>query len=149
MIFLIERFNELGWGVRALGERDFARVCGREKLEVVEYPISGAHGLYIRCCGRSVIAVDSRLRGVGRLIVLWHEVAHHFLHVPPHVTAAHFFRLRPNTKQEFEAEVFSSVALLPEPKLRRMLAAAPEEWEPGFTQEMVEFRLKVLELYGV
>jgi len=30
-----------------------------------------------------------------------------------------------------------------------MLMAPVEGWEPGFTAEMIEFRLRVLELYGI
>jgi hypothetical protein len=30
-----------------------------------------------------------------------------------------------------------------------MLNSPVEEWESGFTEEMAEFRLKVLELYGI
>jgi Zn-dependent peptidase ImmA (M78 family) len=149
MLFLNSIFSELGWGERALEEEDVLRILRREKIKLAEYPISGSLGFYMASAGRHFITVDSRLRGVQRLHVILHELAHYYLHVPAHATAAHFFRLRPDTKQEFEAEAFALVALLPEPKLRRLLATPEEEWEPGFTAEMVEVRLKVLQLYGV
>lgn len=149
MIFLLDKFEHLGWNKGAFTEDDILRICRREKIELVEYPLSGSPGSYMRVGGRSIIAVDSRLRGVRRLYVLLHELAHHLLHVPPDVTVAYFFRLRPHTKQEFEAEVFATVALLPEPTLRRILAEGGDFEAEGFTRDIVEFRLKVLDRYGV
>lgn len=146
---LLAKFAGLGWNRRALTETDALRICRREKIKIVEYPLSGTLGSYFRCAGRDYITVDSRLRGVRRLYVLLHELGHYFLHVPPDTAAAYFFRLKPDTKQEFEAETFAVVALLPEPMLRRLLASSEEEWEAGFTGEMIEFRLKVLDRYGV
>lgn len=146
---LLDKFSPLGWNERVFTEEAFTRICRRERIKVVEYPLTASPGFYIVCRGRHFITVDSRLRGVRRLYVQLHELAHYFLHVPPHATAAHYFRLRPGTKQEHEAEVFAAVALLPEPKLRRMLKVPAEEWEPGFTKEIIEFRLRVLETYGV
>lgn len=149
MLFLLEKFGPLGWNERAFTEDDLHRICRREKIRLVEYPISGSLGFYMTSGGRRFITSDSRLRGVRRLYVRLHELAHHFLHVPPRAAAAHFFQLRPDTKQEFEAEVFAVVALLPEPRLRQMLQLPAEEWEAGFTRDMVELRLKVLDLYGI
>jgi Zn-dependent peptidase ImmA (M78 family) len=149
MLFLTDRFRRYRWNRRAFTEEDFRRIRRREQIELIEYPLSGSLGFYVAGGGRRFIAIDSRLRGVRRLYVLLHELAHHFLHVPPDVTAAHFFRLRPDTKQEHEAEVFAAVALLPEPLLRRLLSEGADLEEEGFTKDVVEFRLKVLDLYGV
>lgn len=149
MIFLSSRFRRYGWNERVFTEEDILRICRQEKIELVEHPISGFAGFYMTCRGRRFITVDSRLRGVRRLYVLLHELAHHFLHSPPGASGAHFFRLRPDTKQEFEAEVFATVALLPEPLLRRILAEGGDFDGEGFTRDIVEFRLKVLDRYGV
>lgn len=149
MIFLADIFGKLGWNKRPLTEDDVRRICRREKIKVVEYPLSGTLGCFFRCGGRNYIAVDSRLRGVQRLYVMLHELGHYFLHVPPDVTVAYFFRLRPDTKQEFEAEVFATIAVLPEPLLRRLISENADFAEEGFTKDVVEFRLKVLELYGI
>jgi Zn-dependent peptidase ImmA (M78 family) len=149
MIFLADIFKRFGWNERAFTEEHALRICRRLKIKVIEYPLSGARGSYMKVGGRALITVDSRLRGVPRLYVLLHELAHHLLHVPPDVTVAYFFRLRPHTKQEFEAEAFAAVALLPEPLLRRMLKGDEDFEEAGFTKDIVELRLKVLSLYGV
>ncbi len=149
MIFITDKFRRYGWNRRPFAEESVLRICRREKIELVEYPLSGTPGSYMRVGGRAIITVDSRLRGLRRVYVLLHELAHHFLHVPPDVTVAYFFRLRPDTKQEHEAEVFASVALLPEPLLRRVLAEGGDFEAEGFAKDMVEFRLKVLDLYGI
>lgn len=149
MIFLVDKFRPHGWNSRAFTEADVLRICRRERVELVEYRLSGSPGYYMKTGGRHIIAVDSRLRGVRRLRVLLHELAHHLLHAPPDAHAAHFFRLRPDTKQEHEAEVFSAVALLPEPQLRRLITEVADFESEGFTKDMVEFRLKVLDLYGI
>jgi Zn-dependent peptidase ImmA (M78 family) len=149
MIFLSSRFRAYGWNKRAFTEEDVLRICRRERIELVDYPTSGSLGFYMTCRGRHFITVDSRLRGVRRLYVLLHELAHHFLHAPPGAYAAHFFRLRPDSKQEYEAEVFAAVALLPEPLLRRIIAEGGDFEGEGFTRDVVEFRLKVLDRYGV
>jgi Zn-dependent peptidase ImmA (M78 family) len=149
MFFLADLFGRFGWNVRAFTEEDVLRICRRLKVKVIEYPLSGTLGSYMRVGGRAFITVDSRLRGVQRLYVLLHELAHHLLHVPEDVTVAYFFRLRPHTKQEYEAEVFAAVALLPEPVLRRIIYEGGDFEGEGFTQDIIEFRLKVLDRYGV
>ena len=146
---LLTKFAPLGWGEKVFTEAYLTRICRRERVKIVEYPLTASPGFYYACKGRHFITIDSRKRGVERLYILLHELAHYFLHVPAHATAAHYFRLRPGTKQEHEAEVFATVALIPEWKLRRLLLTTRDEWEHGITEEIVQDRLKVLELYGI
>lgn len=148
MIHLARKFSGFGWNQRPLTEADCYRICRREKIKIIEYPLESSPGFYMVCKGRPMITIDSRLRGLRRQYVLWHELAHHFLHVPHHATAAHWFRLRPGTKAELEAEAFAVVAMIPEPLLRKMLTWEIEE-EFGYTREMLNFRLKVLDTYGI
>lgn len=149
MFFLAELFKGFGWNERAFTEEYVLSICRRLRIKVIEYPLAGTLGSYMKVGGRAFITIDSRLRGVQRLYVLLHELAHHLLHVPPDVTVAYFFRLRPHTKQEFEAEVFAAVGLLPESLLRRIIAEGGDFEGEGFTRDIVEFRLKVLDTYGV
>jgi Zn-dependent peptidase ImmA (M78 family) len=149
MKILLDKFRPYGWNARAFTEEDVLHICRSEGIELAECQLTSSPGLYATTGGRCFIALDSRLRGIRRLHVLLHELAHHFLHVPTDEPAAHFFRLRPDTKQEFEAEAFAAVALLPEPLLRRLLSEASDFEAEGFTKDIVEFRLKVLDLYGI
>ena len=148
MIFLAQIFGKFGWNSRLLTEADFYRICRRERIKIVEYPLESSPGFYMVCNGRHFITIDSRLRGVRRMYVLWHELAHYFLHVPPHANSVRWFQLKPNTREELEAEAFAVIALIPEPLLRRMLSSEIED-EYGYTREMLNFRLKVLDLYGI
>lgn len=146
MNILARKFESLniGWNHRPLAEGDFYRLCRREKVKAVELPLR-VPGFYMVCGGRRFIHLDSRLRGSRWLHTAFHELAHHYLHAPASASVAKFFKLTPNSKEEFEAEVFAVVALMPEPKLRRLLC---EEIEDAHLKEIVHFRLKVLDTYG-
>lgn len=133
---------------RPLTAEDFYQLCRRARATVVEMPLK-VPGFMMVVRGRAYIHINSRLCGLAWLEAAFHEYGHFCLHTPPEATVAYFFRLKPDSKEEHEADVFASLALLPEPKLRRMLKVPAEEWEPGFTKEMVEFRLTVLETYCV
>lgn len=146
---LLTKFSDLGWNEKAFTETDILRLCRRERIKIVEYQLTASPGFYYVCKGRPFITIDSRLRGTRCLYVMLHELGHHFLHVPPGMIGAHFFRLRPGTKQEHEAEFFAAVALIPERRLRRLLSTPRDEWDDGISEEMVTIRLKVLELYGI
>jgi Zn-dependent peptidase ImmA (M78 family) len=145
---LLAKFDSLGWNKRPLTEEDFFRICRRERIAVQEMPLS-VRGFYGVCKARRFIALDSKMRGVARLFTAYHELGHHFLHAPKATMQVNYFHLREEPRVKLEADAFAAVALLPEPKLRRMLSIPVEEWEPGFTAEMIEFRLKVLELYRI
>jgi Zn-dependent peptidase ImmA (M78 family) len=135
----------IGWNERQFNEEDFYRLCRRYKAKPIEMPLK-VPGFYMLCKGKSYIYTDSRLRGFRRLHVAFHELGHHILHAPIASTRASFFRLKPNSKDEYEAEIFSAVALIPEPSLRRMLA---EEIDDEYVGDVLNFRLKVLDLHNI
>lgn len=147
MFFLTGIFDGLGWNKRVLTTKDFDTLCRRERIKTVEMPLR-VPGFYMVCHGRRQIYLDSRLSGVRRLEAGLHELGHHYLHAPSPTSSVRFFRLRPDTKEEWEADVFASVALMPATLFQAM---TPSEVEEGYsyTREMVEFRLKVLKMYGV
>jgi len=147
MIFLADIFSKFGWNSRVLTLDDFFRICRRERIKVVELPLL-VPGFYMICKGKSFIAINSNLRGVRKLHVIFHELAHHFLHAPASGATANFFHVREPPKVKFEADAFAIVAMIPEPLLRRMLTWEIEE-EYGYTRDMLNFRLKVLDKYGV
>lgn len=138
-----------GFGERPLTAEDFYRACRRLRVKGHTIPLR-VDGFYM-CTprGGAHIYVNSRLNGLRWLYVAWHEVAHHVLHAPKDVTVAFFRNVSLGSKEDVEAEAAASIAMLPEPKLRRLLATPREEWEHGITEEMVGHRLKVLDTYGV
>jgi Zn-dependent peptidase ImmA (M78 family) len=137
-----------GFGERPLMAEDFYRACRRMRVKVHTIPLR-VDGFYMFTPrGGAHIYVNSRLHGLRWLYVAWHELAHHILHAPKDVTVAFFRNVSPGSKEDVEAEAAASIAIVPEPKLRRLLATPREEWEYGITEEMVEHRLKVLRIYG-
>jgi Zn-dependent peptidase ImmA (M78 family) len=138
-----------GFGERPLTAEDFYRICRRLKVKAHTIPLR-VDGFYMFTPrGGAHIYINSRLRGLRWLYVAWHELAHHLLHAPKDVTVAFFCNVKPDSKEDVEAEAAASIAVLPAPKLRRIVATPREEWEHGITEEIVETRLRVLGTYGV
>jgi Zn-dependent peptidase ImmA (M78 family) len=138
-----------GFGERPLTAEDFYHACRRLKVKVHTIPLR-VDGFYMFTPrGGAHIYVNSRLYGLRWLYVAWHELAHHVLHAPKDVTVAFFCNVKADSKEDVEAEAAASIALLPEPKLRRLLRTPREEWEHGISEEMAEHRLNVLSTYGV
>lgn len=148
MLFLARFLPPFGWNRRRLTEKDFLRLCRRKRIFVKELPLS-VPGFYGVCYGKRFIAIDAQLRDGERLFCMWHEMAHHLLHSPRSVASVNFYHLRVEPKVKFEADAFAVIALLPRPLLRQLLHAPALEWEAGFTQEMVNLRLKVLSVYKI
>jgi len=147
MIHLAGKFAPLGWNSRIFTEDDFARLCRKEKIKVIEIALI-VPAFYLTTRGRRCIYLDHRLRGARRLHAAFHELAHYFLHVGAEPNAAFYFMREPRAREELEAETFAAVALIPQCVLREM---SPGEIEEAFNypRELVEFRLKVFELYGL
>jgi Zn-dependent peptidase ImmA (M78 family) len=146
---------------RPLTAEDFYRVCRRLKVKVHELPLRGIDGFYMVFRGKGHIYLDSRLRGVRWLMTAFHELGHALLHSPPSITVAFFCNVL-DTKEDREAEAFASIALVPEPLLRRILKdkdyehlalgeideeGEAREFDHGISRKMLEYRLQVLELY--
>ena len=144
MRLVLARLARFGWNRRVLTADDFYEICERERIEVIETPLSN-DGFYVVWHKRKFIVLNSKLRGVRWLHVAFHELAHHLLHAPQSIG---FRGLRPDTKQEREAEALALCALIPEPLLRQMLTWEIED-EYGYTRDILEARLKVLDEFGV
>jgi Zn-dependent peptidase ImmA (M78 family) len=114
MQFLDKRARQLriGWGKRSLTEDDFHRLCRRFKVSVIEMPLVSG-GFYYRVKGRDYIAVDSRLSGIPKRKVLFHELAHFLFHAPESGATANFLNLGGKTKVENEADAFALCAVIP------------------------------------
>lgn len=145
---LADRISKLniGWNERPLDEPDFYRLCRRFKIKVTEMPLR-VGGFYYRAGGRDFIAVNSRLSGIEKLAVLFHELAHFLFHSPDHGATANFHRIGRRTRKECEADVFALCAMIP----RTMLAqrTASELIDDGFSVDVVTARQAVLERYGL
>lgn len=140
MRFLSDKAIDLniGWNDRPLTEVDFYRICRKFKITVEEMPLR-VSGFYYRVLGRDFIAIDSRLTGNKRLMVMFHELAHFLFHTPETGESASFHRVGRKTRQEIEADAFALCALLP------VTSLASLDQSDQFSPEIVRERLKIFE----
>ncbi|MEZ5423769.1 MAG: ImmA/IrrE family metallo-endopeptidase [Pyrinomonadaceae bacterium] len=141
------RSLRVGWGKRPLTDDDFQRLCKRFRVKVTEMPLNSG-GFYYRVKGRDHIAIDSRLSGIAKLKVQFHELAHFLLHAPESGATANFLSVGQKTRVEYEADAFALCALIP----RQWLEERSVEEILGsedIPQEMLTERLGVFLTYGI
>ena len=149
MHFLGEKISKLnfGWNERPLNEVDFYRLCKRFKIGVTEMPLR-VGGFYYRMMGRNFIAVDSKLTGPEKLVVLFHELAHFLFHVPSSGVTANFHGVGKRDRKENEADLFALCAVIPKSwiETRAIQELIDDE---GFSREMLASRIEIYERQGV
>lgn len=145
MQFFHDKITKLsaGWNDRPLTEADFYKLCRKLKITVEEYPLT-TEGFYYRVMGSDYIVLDSRLTGVKRLLVMFHELGHFLFHAPDHGVTANFHGVGKKTRKETEADVFALCALIPG---RWIKTRTPEEiaGDEGIPLEMIRQRLAIYE----
>lgn len=135
------------WNEKQLTEADFFRLCRRFKITIVEMPLT-THGFYYCVKGKHYIAIDSRLNGIERLFVLWHEFAHFLMHVPDRNVTANFYGVGCQTRNEKEADIFALCALIPKHWVKTKTLRELVEDE-GFSEEFVWNRKKFYDEYEI
>ena len=114
--------EEIGWNRHIFTETDLLEVCRLEGCAVVDGVLPEL-GVYMRLRGRPVIAIDRKLRGIERTMVLAHEVGHLLLHTP-----GQWYSWAGNEQKiQWQADVFMACALIPRRSLYRLerLTAMP------------------------
>lgn len=149
MQFFREKIATLrcGWNEQPLGEADFYRLCRRFKIGVTEMPLR-VGGFYYRLLGRDFIAIDSRLAGPERLLVLFHELAHFLFHVPNSGTTANFHGIGRRDRKEIEADLFALCAVIPASMIRSGNIQELIDDE-GFSPETVAARIQIFDRHGI
>lgn len=141
MKLLSQKISQLkiGWNERPLTEGDLYRICRRFRIGVTEMPLV-VSGFYYRVMGRDFIAVDSKLSGPKRLLVLFHELGHFLLHTPDSGATANFHGVGRRSRKEIEADVFALCAVIPKTMLetRSIDELIDEGIDPGALRERVE-----------
>lgn len=126
-----------GWNERILTLDDFYRYCEQQDVIVFDAPMR-RKGLYFKLLGWHFIVLSSRLRGIERALVAWHEVGHYCFHFPG------AFSL--HRKTETEANMIAHVALIPV-----FLLNFPdgELWEMfGYDPAMVKERSRIFDCFN-
>lgn len=140
------RMLNIDWNERPLSEADLYRLCRRFRVKLIEMPL-GVSGFYYRAGGRDFIAIDSRLSGIERLKVAFHELGHFLFHAPDSGATASFHRVGRRTRKEIEADVFAVCALIPRTELEAKTIC--ELIDKGWPPDLVAERHRVLERYNI
>ncbi|HKQ90861.1 MAG TPA: ImmA/IrrE family metallo-endopeptidase [Blastocatellia bacterium] len=130
------------WNVRVLTQDDFDYYCDRAGIVVREISLE-LPGLYICRDGHPQIFLSDELRGVERLFIAFHELAHHWLH-PPGVQMFHGFGRR----VEFEADVVAACALIPKTTLTHYWPSEIADLH-GYTYDLVNFRCEIFDKWKI
>ena len=148
MRFLLDKVKTLkiGWNERPLTDEDFQRICRRLNVTVEEMPLR-VGGFYYRVKGRDYIVIDSRLTGIAKRMVQFHELGHLLFHVPASGVTANFHGFGHKTRVEREADLFAVCAVLPRPMIETHSLA--ELIDDGIPADTVAERLQILADHGI
>lgn len=112
MKHVLRVMRKLGWNQRALDDTDFHKLCQKENIQVVE-KVMEVPGIYAVIGGQAFIFINSQLPRLRKLHVMFHELAHYYLHAPPvaffHVDGA----TQRQSKEDAEADALAAIALIP------------------------------------
>lgn len=148
MRFLTSKISKLrtGWNQRSLTEDDFYKLCKRFKIMVTEMPLT-VSGFYYRVSGRDFIAVDSKLSGQKKLLVMFHELGHFLLHAPDCGETANFHGIQKTSRKEIEADAFALCAVIPKTMLE---SCSPDELvQEGIDPDALRERVEVYRRCGI
>lgn len=140
----LRKLIKYGFNRQSLTEADFYSICEKEGIEIIER--YQTNSFYWRMEGVPFITIGTRTRGLKRLFKMFHELSHHFLHSGQEPNEVFFFGLGDH-KQEFEADAFATIALIPKHKMGdyQFLDDHPNK----FAKQVFENRQKLDFLYGV
>jgi Zn-dependent peptidase ImmA (M78 family) len=148
MRFFLDKISRLNirWNEATLTERDFHSICKRLRVNVIEMPLRTG-GFYYRVMGRDYIAIDSRMSGVKKLLVQFHELAHFLLHTPETGATANFHGVGRRTRKEREADIFALCAVIPRTLLDTHSPAELADDE-GIPADVLAARYDILDFHG-
>ena len=119
-------------------EADFKRICERINCEFV-FRKQNKNGYFVADeCG-DYIFIDSRIRGLTRLDVLFHELTHAILHHP-----CAFLDFR----QQKQAQIFALIFMIPKRKLFECMKLSFDEIDYRLLPYLKR-RLRVFEIWEI
>jgi Zn-dependent peptidase ImmA (M78 family) len=144
-----------GFNQRPQTTDDFWKLVKREKIYVDFWPLpDGGNGFYgVNKKYRRIyryIVIDERLIDGDWLATAFHELIHHFLHVPKsnlEVYFSHSSGSKRKSREDREADDFSLIMRLPKP-LFLELAATPFDEIFDFSRGELRRRRELIEYYG-
>lgn len=148
MQFIVGKISQLGigWNERRLDEDDFHNICKRFKISVTEMPLT-VSGFYYRVTGKDFIAVNSKLSGPKKTLVLFHELGHFLLHTPDTGATANFHGIGRRSRKEIEADAFALCSIIPRPVLESRSIC--ELIDDGIDPDALRERVEVYRRFGI
>jgi hypothetical protein len=131
---------------RRLTETDFYAICEQRSISVLELDVLTSFYIYHPKLDRKTIVLDCKLRGVAREFAMFHELSHALLSSRLNDPQALFMGMC-DTKEEYEADAFASIALIP--RARLLDTSFVDDCCCGTADEIYEKRLHIYETYGV
>lgn len=139
--YLTRKLSRRRWNKTIWTEDDFYKFCDEDGITVFEVEIN-APGLTVVAWDQIAIFISKKLKNPKRHFVLFHELAHAWLHVPgiqfckPH-----------KWKTETEANIIAACALIP-----RSLVSTKSAWELwdeySYSPVVIELRQKIFKEQG-
>lgn len=139
MKLLIKQLSAYGWNKRAFTEEDFYYFCKINGVIVFEGS-RGFPGEYFIRRDIPIILIHPKLKGMVKTWVAFHELAHHWLHVP----SAFGYALK--TKEDIQADAIATPMLIPMSLLKE--PGLFSLWEQGYPSSLLERRKLIFERYG-
>lgn len=145
---ILDKLSHLrtGSNKRSLDENDFYNICKHFKIGVTEMPLT-VSGFYYRVAGRDFIAIDSRLTGLKKLLVMFHELGHFLLHAPDSGVTANFHGVGCRSRKEKEADAFALSAIIPRTLLETR--SIDEIVDDGIDPDTLRERVEVYDRFGI
>jgi Zn-dependent peptidase ImmA (M78 family) len=131
------------WNQFVCSEETARELCFEEKVRVVEAQIR-ARGEYLIYRQVPFIIIKNNLPSKWRAWVLWHELAHHWLHHPGNYK----FHKTVIRKFDFEANFVAAIALIPT-MLLELMTLEEIAAEFNYPTELLEVRRKIYEYYRI
>jgi Zn-dependent peptidase ImmA (M78 family) len=135
---LIEQLSVYGWNERAFTDDDFDYFCQLNGVIVFE-GTRGFPGEYFIRRGKPIILLAPSLRGYTKTWVAFHELVHHWLHVP----GAFGYTLE--IKEDLQADAIATPMLIP--KAWMMDPGLFDLWEQGYPASLLERRKLIWERF--
>lgn len=142
MKHLLTGLERHGFGRRAMTEIDFYKICDRDDIEIFWSDKRFPFYFTVPDDDLRVIVLPKRLNGVRLLFVMFHELAHHWLHGGDDPCLA--FLGGRDSKCEAEADAIALLALMPRPDSILDLPG-----DPKFAQRLIEDRNRLTFFYNV
>jgi Zn-dependent peptidase ImmA (M78 family) len=134
---ILRRLVPRHWNKQVFTWADFEFFCGLDGVSVYEQPLQERPAFYCVFAGSPSIFIDHKVRKNRRLWVLFHELAHHWLHTPE----IHWFEGFDQRAEE-EAGIVAACCLIPQRLLLTRRAQEIVE-EYGYPEDLLQARIEI------